>query len=116
MGEDLERLNAVLEMVDLKDFVDSLEQGLDTNVEERGERLSGGQRQRIAIARALLLGRKVFLLDEITSALDQQTEQHVAESLNSLGEDLTFVVISHRPAILENCDRILTLENGRLQG
>ena len=74
-------------------------------------RLSGGQRQRIGIARALYTQASVLVLDEATSALDQGTEMEVMEAIRLLSPDLTIVMIAHRLSTLENCDRIIKINN-----
>ena len=80
-----------------------------TAVGERGVRLSGGQRQRIGIARALYRKADVLVLDEATSALDTQTEASVMEGVEALGKDITVLIVAHRLATLENCDRVIDM-------
>ena len=96
------------------DFVDDLPNGLDTLVGEDGVGLSGGQRQRIAIARALLSKPAILLLDEATSALDNKTELGVMNSINSIRDDITVIIIAHRLSTLKFCDRVLFLEKGKI--
>jgi subfamily B ATP-binding cassette protein MsbA len=98
----------------LESFVDSLPDGLDTVVGERGAKLSGGQRQRLAIARALLKDAPVLLLDEATSALDTGTEREVQEALERSMAGRTTLVIAHRLSTIERADRIVVLEGGRI--
>jgi len=98
----------------LESFVDSLPQGLDTMVGERGAKLSGGQRQRLAIARALLKDAPILLLDEATSALDTATEREVQEALERGMSGRTTLVIAHRLSTIERADRIVVLEGGRI--
>lgn len=88
--------------------------GLDTDVGEFGLRLSGGQRQRLGIARALLTRPRLLVLDEATSALDAETEQLVNETIQSLGEDVTTVVIAHRLSTVVHSDLVVYLENGSI--
>lgn len=110
---DQERVLQAIEYADLKAFVDTLPDGIDTNIGEQGSRLSGGQRQRIGIARALYKGCDVLLFDEATSSLDNQTEQNINQAIERLSAhnaSLTIVVIAHRTSSMENCDRIITLE------
>jgi len=98
----------------MKEWIDSLPEGLDTEVGERGQRLSGGQQQRIAIARALAKSPKILLLDEATTALDPLTEAFVCETLNNLGKTLPVFAISHQLPLREIADHIYTLEKGRV--
>ena len=87
----------------------------ETLVGERGIRLSGGQRQRIGIARALYKQADVIVFDEATSALDNETEQAVMESIESLGKDLTILIIAHRLTTLKKCNQIVELSNGKIK-
>lgn len=103
-----------LEDAQLKDFVDELEQGLDTRVGERGVRLSGGQRQRIGIARALYNNPEILVLDEATSALDVDTETAVMDAINHLSGKKTLLIIAHRLSTIENCDVIYEVKDGKV--
>jgi len=96
----------------ISEFIESLPHAYQTVVGERGVRLSGGQRQRIGIARALYKNAQVLIFDEATSALDGGTEESIMESISSLGEDLTIIMIAHRLNTIQNCDRIISLEKG----
>lgn len=110
---DRERLNRAIDMADLREFIDSLPQGVDTPAGECGNRLSGGQRQRIGIARALYKEAKVLLFDEATSSLDNDTEQNINQAIEQLSrknKELTIIVIAHRESSLDYCDRVLTIE------
>jgi ABC-type multidrug transport system fused ATPase/permease subunit len=98
----------------LQEFVESLPQGIDTVVGERGVRLSGGQRQRIGIARALYHDPPVLVLDEATSALDTATEQGVMDAVNAFHGDKTLLIVAHRLSTVSRCDRLFRLENGRV--
>lgn len=98
----------------LADWLETLPDGLNTFVGERGVRLSGGQRQRIGIARALYKDARFLILDEATSSLDTETEQLVMEAVESLSHDLTIVIIAHRLSTVSTCDQIIRLENGRV--
>jgi ATP-binding cassette subfamily B protein len=95
-------------------FIAALPQGFGTPVGERGITLSGGQRQRIAIARAILRDAPLLLLDEATSSLDAESETQVASALAELMQKRTTIVIAHRLATVQSCDRILVMEDGRI--
>jgi ATP-binding cassette subfamily B protein len=113
---DLSLVRDAARRSELAAFIESLPNGYETVVGERGIRLSGGQRQRIGIARALYKRASVLVFDEATSALDSETETSVMASINSLGRDLTMIVIAHRPSTVEVCDQVFRLEEGRIVG
>ena len=98
----------------LHDFILSLPEGYQTDVQDAGARLSGGQQQRITIARALLCDPELLLLDEATSALDTESERAVQEALDEMMEGRTSVVIAHRLSTIRKADRILVMDAGRL--
>jgi len=99
----------------LESFVQTLPEGIDTVIGERGIRLSGGQRQRIGIARALYHNPEVLIMDEATSALDNATEKAVVESINSLKGNRTIIMIAHRLTTVQNCDKLYFMKNGRIE-
>lgn len=96
------------------EFVSRLEQGLDTQVGERGSRLSQGQKQRLAIAHALVVKARVLILDEPTSSLDKTSERIIAQTIRELASRLMVIVIAHRLQTVRRADQILLLERGRL--
>ncbi len=108
------RVQKAVEEAQLKAFIDSLPEGLETKIGERGVRLSGGQRQRIGIARALYTDPELVIFDEATSALDNETEAAIMESINSLHGRKTLVIIAHRLTTIEECDYIFRVENGQI--
>jgi len=95
-------------------FIESLPEGFDTQVGERGLKLSGGEKQRVAIARTLLKDPPIVILDEATSALDSRTEQEILATLNRVARGRTTLAIAHRLSTIADADRILVLEQGRL--
>lgn len=101
-----------LERAQLKAFVESLPNGLDTIVGERGIKFSGGQRQRVAIARALYHNPAILILDEATSALDAETEAAVMEAIETLQGHKTLIIIAHRLTTIKNCDAIYEVAKG----
>ncbi|WP_139924249.1 ABC transporter ATP-binding protein [Hymenobacter sp. DG01] len=112
---DEQRLQYAIEQASLADFIQSLPEGINTFVGERGSRLSGGQRQRIGIARALYKRTEVLLMDEATSALDNETEREVNEAISRLATtDITIFIIAHRITTLRDCTRIYELKDGEL--
>lgn len=110
---DLESINRVIELADLKEFVASLPEGIHSRIGEQGSKISGGQRQRIGIARALYKNSDILFFDEATSSLDNKTEGNINNAIHNLSlknSSLTIVIIAHRESSLEYCDRIITLE------
>ena len=110
----VEEINEALEVANLKEFVDSLNNGLDTQVGEGGSLLSGGQKQRLAFARAILSDREILILDEATSNIDVESEEMIWNSVEKLRNNKTLIVISHRLANFKNADRIYLLDKGNL--
>jgi ATP-binding cassette, subfamily B, bacterial PglK len=109
---DEESLKEAICLAQLDDFVEALPEGLATTVGERGVRVSGGQRQRIAIARALYRRPSMLVFDEGTSALDNTTESHLMNAINSLRGSRTIVLVAHRLSTVMNADRVVFLSNG----
>jgi len=110
-----DRIWAVLEEAQLKDFVKTLPEGLDTKVGDRGVRLSGGQRQRIGIARALYHNPDILVFDEATSALDNETEAALMEAINNFHGRKTMVIIAHRLNTIKQCDMVYKVIDGRIE-
>jgi ATP-binding cassette subfamily B protein len=113
-GASDEAVRAAAEAAFAAEFLDRLPEGLQTPLGERGVRLSGGQRQRIAIARAILRSPALLLLDEATSALDAESEQVVQKALERLMQGRTTIIIAHRLATVQKCDRIVVMDHGRI--
>ncbi len=107
-------IKKVIKMAHLDEFINSLDNGLDTVVGERGTTLSGGQRQRVAIARAMLKDAPIVILDEATSALDNKSEAIVQKALDNLIQNKTVFVIAHRLSTIKNADRIAVINEGEL--
>lgn len=111
-----EELWNVAEMAYADQFIRDFQEGLDTEVGERGVKLSGGQRQRINIARAFLRNPKILMLDEATASLDSQSEHAVQQALSRLMEGRTTFVIAHRLSTIVDADKIIFIEKGRITG
>ncbi|KJY70097.1 ABC transporter ATP-binding protein [Vibrio coralliilyticus] len=109
-----EELQQAIEAAGLAAFVAGLPEGLDTHIGENGNQLSGGERQRVSIARALLHDAPILLLDEITSALDETTQNEVLESIARLSEGKTVITVAHRLETVQDADTIYYLENGEI--
>lgn len=111
---DDERVWAVLEDAQMKDFVEQMPEKLETTIGDRGVRLSGGQRQRIGIARALYHNPQILVFDEATSALDTDTETAIMEAIDSFHGRKTMIIIAHRLRTIENCDIIYNVDDGKI--
>lgn len=109
-----EEVSFALKAAYLDEFVDSLENGLDTQIGERGILLSGGQKQRVAIARAFLRNAPILVLDEATSALDNKSEAIVQQAIENLMVNKTVLIIAHRLSTIKNVDKIAFIQEGRL--
>jgi ATP-binding cassette subfamily B protein len=109
---DEEYLQEVVKAANLSDLVESLPDGLETEVGEHGGKLSGGQRQRVSIARALIRNPRVIVLDEATSALDSISERLIQEALDNLTKDRTTFIVAHRLSTIRNADKIAVINDG----
>jgi ABC-type bacteriocin/lantibiotic exporter with double-glycine peptidase domain len=116
MGHEYEKekIEKIIESANLKKWIDSLPEGLDTYLGDRADELSGGQAQRIAIARAMFKDAKILLLDEPTSALDGENAASVLEAISHFTHDKTVVHVTHRKEHLDGYDRIYLMKNGKL--
>jgi len=111
---DHDRVREAASKAQIAATIESWDKQYNTFVGERGVRLSGGQRQRIGIARALYKNADVIVFDEATSALDNETEQNVMEAIESLGSELTILIVAHRLSTLKKCTNIVELANGNI--
>ena len=109
-----EEVRNAARVTNIADFIESLPDGYETRVGERGSTLSGGQRQRVAIARALLADPRILIMDEATSALDAKTEASVKAALDRLLTGRTTLIIAHRLSTIQNADKIVVLSQGRI--
>ena len=109
-----DEIHQALKMAYLDDFVAGLENGIDTDIGERGALLSGGQQQRLAIARAFIKDAPIVILDEATSALDNKSEAVVQKAIDNLMQDRTVFVIAHRLSTVKNADKIVVINDGEI--
>lgn len=110
----LDAVAAAATLAGAHEFIVRMPQGYDTIIEERGANLSGGQRQRLAIARALVTHPRILIFDEATSALDAESEEIIQNNLKAMAQGRTVLIIAHRLSAIRQCDRIITLESGRI--
>ena len=109
-----DQLRFACEQAGILEFVESLPEGMETMVGDRGVTISGGQRQRLAIARALVRNPRVLILDEATNALDAQTEAQVVDTLFDLAKDRTVIMVAHNLSTLERADQVVRIAEGRV--
>jgi ATP-binding cassette, subfamily B, bacterial len=110
----LTEISQAAKLAECDNFIQEMPQGYDTIVGERGQKLSGGQRQRIAIARAILKNPPILILDEATSAVDNETEAAIQKSLQVITKDRTTIAIAHRLSTIRNCDQIYVMDKGQI--
>jgi len=111
---DNDRIDFAVIQANLGNFINESPLGLDTILGEGGMRISGGQKQRVALARAFYFNREVLILDESTSALDNETEREVVKEIKILKGKVTTIIIAHRLSTLRHCDVIYKLDNGKI--
>lgn len=112
--QDDSKIYRALEGAQLSKFIKSLPDGINTKTGEKGVKLSGGQKQRLGIARALYKNSSVLIFDESTSALDPETEAKMISEIYSLNKEITIIFVTHRKALLDKCDILLEVRNGKL--
>jgi ATP-binding cassette subfamily B protein len=110
----MEEVAEAIHRAGASEFIDSMEDGYESLVGERGVKLSGGQRQRIAIARVLLKNAPILVMDEATSSLDSITERFIQDKLDEIMGDKTVLVVAHRLSTVAHLDRILVFDKGRV--
>ena len=110
----LSEIIAAAQLAEAHEFIARLPDGYDTIVGERGQKLSGGQRQRLAIARAILKNPPILVLDEATSAVDNETEAAIARSLEKITQNRTTIAIAHRLSTIRHADCIYVMEDGKI--
>ena len=110
-----EQVKEAARLANCEEFIEKLPEKYDTLIGENGSKLSGGERQRISIARAFLKNAPIILLDEISASLDVENEMKIQESLNKLIKNKTVLVISHRMKSIENANKIIVMENGKIE-
>jgi ATP-binding cassette subfamily B protein len=113
-GASVEAIEHAARIAEAHDFIQELPQGYDTIIGERGQKLSGGQRQRLAIARAILRNPPILILDEATSAVDNETEAAIQKSLNTIIQNRTTIAIAHRLSTIRHADRIYVMDRGKV--
>ena len=111
---DLDLLNRSLEKANLKQFIDSLSDGIETKIGESSFRLSGGQKQRLAIARNFYLQKEIIVMDEATSSLDEENEDRIIDSLKNLKGNKTIILITHKLKLLQHFEKVYLIKDGIL--
>lgn len=111
---DIKRLNSVIELSQLSEFINELDEGIDTYIGERGVMLSGGQRQRIIIARALYADHEFIIFDEATSSLDNITEKLIKETVRNISTKKTIITVAHKLDLVKDYDHIILMQKGKI--
>jgi len=111
---DSSLISKAIEDSQLDYFINKLPNGLKTTVGEMGDKISGGQKQRIGLARAMYKNSDIYILDESTSALDEKTEEKIIQSINSISDEKTIIMVAHRTSTLKNCNKIYKLQNNQI--
>ena len=101
-------------LAELHDYIESLPEKYDTMLGENGIILSGGLKQRLAIARAIVKDSEIILLDEATSSLDNEIQEHVMTAIKNISKDYTILIIAHRLSTIKDCDKILVINEGTI--
>ena len=112
---DKNKINRILKKLNLEKFINSLKDGIDTNIGERGAKLSGGQKQRIGIARALYNEPQILILDESTNALDNEAEKMILQDIIALKSEITIIIISHKKTTINYCENIFKVFDGSVE-
>jgi len=108
---DISSINSLLDVLNLKDFVNKLPKKLDTNLGSDGVELSVGQKQRIGIVRALIRDPEIIILDESTNSLDKKTEEEIINFMQILKKDKTIIFVTHDQQLSKICDEVINLDN-----
>lgn len=111
---DMAQVKKVIEIAQIDEVISKLEYGIDTLIGEKGVQLSDGQQQRIAIARALYDNPSILIFDEATNSLDTEVEDEIMNVIHKLKGSKTIIMISHKISILEECDQVYKIENGKI--
>ncbi|MCL2571974.1 MAG: ABC transporter ATP-binding protein/permease [Defluviitaleaceae bacterium] len=114
-GSSLDEAKEASKVARADDFINELKEGYETMVGERGLRLSGGQKQRVSIARAVLRNKPILILDEATAAVDVETERQIRDAMDDVMQDRTTVIIAHRLSTIKKADKIIVLNEGRIE-